>query len=131
MKWLCSHCQMNVKHGCHMTQTGWLRKWSLDWDGILHPIHQGGMLTKFPWKLSTPKLNFFLLLLTMSSEVKTLSNKRIYSASFKAADIFKMDNLTSPLQKKTFSLSLFLPLSLFNYVSFSFTYSCTLNSKKL
>ena len=44
----------------------------------------------------------------MSSEVKTLSNKRIYSASFKAADIFKMDNLTSPFQKHFLFLSLSL-----------------------
>ena len=29
---------MNVKHGCQMAQTWWLRKWDLDWDGILHPI---------------------------------------------------------------------------------------------
>ena len=30
---------MNVKHGCQMAQTWWLRKWNLDRDGILHPIH--------------------------------------------------------------------------------------------
>ena len=38
MGWLCSHCQMNVKHDCQMAQTWWLRKQDLDRDGILYPI---------------------------------------------------------------------------------------------
>ena len=38
ISWLCSHCQMNVKHGCQMAQTWWLRKWNLGSDGILHPL---------------------------------------------------------------------------------------------
>ena len=42
---------MNVKHGCLLAQTWWLRKWDSDWDGILYPVHA----------LSFVILTFFLL----------------------------------------------------------------------
>ena len=31
---------------CHqMAQTWWLRKWSLDWDGNLHPLKPVGLIS--------------------------------------------------------------------------------------
>ena len=38
MEWLC------VKWLCQMAQTCWLRKLSLGWDGILHPLQMGQRL---------------------------------------------------------------------------------------